>query len=72
MNDENEYLTSGELRLLTGKGSSFLQIEMLNKHKIPHCLDEYGTPLVRFKEVREFSDSFEAQVVTNKILERFR
>jgi hypothetical protein len=72
MNDENEYLTSDELRLLTGKGSSFLQIEMLNKHKIPHCLDEYGTPLVRFKEVREFSDSFEAQVVTNKILERFR
>ena len=31
MIDENEYLTSDELRLLTGKGSSFLQIEMLNK-----------------------------------------
>jgi hypothetical protein len=45
---------------------------MLNKHKIPHCLDEYGTPLVRFKEVREFSQVFEAQAVTNKILERFR
>ncbi len=70
--DENDYLTSDELRLLTGRGSSFLQIEMLNKNKIPHCLDEYGTPLVRFKEVREFSDCFEAQVVTNQILERFR
>jgi len=70
--DENDYLTSDELRLLTGRGSSFLQIEMLNKHKIPHCLDEYGTPLVRFKEVREFSDSFEAQAVTNQILNRLR
>jgi len=70
--DDSEYLTSDELRLLTGKGSSFLQIEMLNKNKIPHCLDKYGTPLVRFKEVREFSDSFEAQAVTNQILERFR
>ena len=70
--DENDYLTSDELRLLTCRGSSFLQIEMLNKHKIPHCLDEYGTPLVRFKEVREFSDSFEAQAVTSQILERFR
>ena len=72
MNDENEYLTSDELRLLTGKGSSFLQIEMLNKHKIPHCLDEYGTPLVRFKEVREFSQSFESKNETAKILNRFR
>ncbi len=70
--DENDYLTSDELRLLTGKGSSFLQIEMLNKHKIPHCLDEYGTPLVRFKEVREFSQAFEVQAVTNQILERLR
>jgi Domain of unknown function (DUF4224) len=72
MMDENDYLTSDELRLLTGKGSSFLQIEMLNKHKIPHCLDEYGTPLVRFKEVREFSQAFEVQAVTNQILERLR
>jgi hypothetical protein len=70
--DDSEYLTSDELRLLTGKGSSFLQIEMLNKRKIPHCLDEYGTPLVRFKEVREFSESFEAQAVTNQILNRLR
>ena len=70
--DENDYLTSDELRLLTGRGSSFLQIEMLNKYKIPHCLDEYGTPLVRFKEVREFSQAFEVQAVTNQILERFR
>ena len=70
--DENDYLTSDELRLLTGRGSSFLQIEMLNKHKIPHCLDEYGSPLVRFKEVREFSESFEAQAVTNQILNRLQ
>ena len=69
---ENEYLTSDELRLLTGKGSSFLQIEMLNKHKIPHCLDEYGTPLVRFKEVREFSRDFESLSITNKILNRLK
>jgi hypothetical protein len=72
MMDENDYLTSDELRLLTGRGSSFLQIEILNKHKIPHCLDEYGTPLVRFKEVREFSESFEAQAETNQILNRLR
>ena len=43
---------------------------MLNKHKIPLCLDEYGTPLVRFKEVREFSQTFESQSITNKILNR--
>lgn len=70
--DKNDYLTSDELRLLTGRGSSFLQIEMLNKHKIPHCLDEYGTPLVRFKEVREFSKDFESVSITNKILSRIR
>ena len=70
--DENDYLTSDELRLLTGRGSSFLQIEMLNKHKIPHCLDEYGTPLVRFKKVREFSQTFESQSITEKILNRLR
>ena len=72
MIDENEYLTSDELRLLTGRGSSFLQIEMLNKHKIPHCLDEYGTPLVWFKEVREFSRDFESLTITNKILNRLK
>ena len=72
MMDKNDYLTSDELRLLTGRGSSFLQIEMLNKHKIPHCLDEYGTPLVRFKEVREFSKDFESVSITNKILSRIR
>ena len=70
--DDSEYLNSSELRILTGKGSSFLQIEMLNKHKIPHCLDEYGTPLVRFKDLSELSDSFEAKALTNQILERFR
>jgi hypothetical protein len=72
MMDKNDYLTSDELRLLTGRGSSFLQIEMLNKHKIPHCFDEYGTPLVRFKEVREFSKDFESVSITNKILSRIR
>ncbi len=70
--NELDYLTPDELRLLTGRGSSFLQTEMLNKHKIPHCLDEYGTPLVRFKEVRELSQLFESQIITNKILERLR
>ena len=72
MMDENDYLTSDELRLLTGRGSSFLQIEMLNKHKIPHCLDEYGTPLVRIKEVREFSMTINSQSTTEKILNRIR
>ena len=70
--DENDYLTSDELRLLTGRGSSFLQIEMLNKHKIPYCLDEYGTPLVRIKEVREFSMTINSQSTTEKILNRIR
>ena len=70
--DELDYLTSDELRLLTGRGSSFLQIEMLNKNKIPHCIDEYGTPRVRFKEVREFSNTFESQINTEKILNWLR
>lgn len=70
--DENDYLTSEELRLLTGRGSSFLQVEMLNKHKIPHCLDEYGAPLVRIKEIHEFSQVFKSQSITEKILSQLR
>ena len=70
--DEFEYLNSEELRLLTGRAGSFLQVQMLNESKIPHCLDKYGTPLVRFREVREFSQIVEAQSKTNRILDQFR
>ncbi len=70
--DESDYLNSEQVRLLTGKASSFLQVEFLNSKKIPHCVDAHGTPLVRFKEVREFSETFEAQAVTNQSLNRLR
>lgn len=71
MNDL-EYLTSDELRFFTGKSTTFLQVDMLNKHKIPHCLDEYGTPLVRFKDVHGFTQFFEDNNETVKLFGRLR
>ena len=50
----NEFLTSDELRLLTNRGTSFLQLVMLEKLKINFDLDQYGCPLVRYQDVKHF------------------
>ena len=47
-----KFLTSDELRTLTQRASSFLQIEYLDKHKLPYTLDKYGTPCVRYDDVK--------------------
>jgi hypothetical protein len=52
--DENDYLTSDELRLLTGRGSSFLQIEMLNKQKYPTALMNMAHLLFDLKKFVNF------------------
>ena len=46
-----KFLTSDELRTLTQRASSFLQIEYLDEKKIPYTLDKYGTPCVRYDDV---------------------
>jgi hypothetical protein len=55
--DKNDYLTSDELRLLTGRGSSFLQIEMLNKHKIPPALMNMAHLMLGLKKCVNFLKS---------------
>ena len=47
-----KFLTSDELRILTHRATSFLQIEYLDEKKIPYTLDEYGTPSVRYDDVK--------------------
>ena len=47
-----KYLSSDELRILTHIATSFLQIEYLEEQKIPYILDEYGTPCVRYDDVK--------------------
>jgi hypothetical protein len=49
---EIKFLTSDELRILTHRATSFLQIEYLDEKKIPYTLDEYGTPSVRYDDVK--------------------
>ena len=49
-----EFLTSDELRLLTNRGTSFLQVGTLEKLKIKFDLDQYGCPLVRYQDVKHF------------------
>jgi hypothetical protein len=49
---EIKFLTSDELRTLTQRATSFLQIEYLDEKKIPYTLDEYGTPSVRYDDVK--------------------
>jgi hypothetical protein len=51
MNDI-KFITSDELRTLTKRATSFLQVEYLDEKKIPYTLDEYGTPCVRYDDVR--------------------
>ena len=47
-----EFLTSDELRLLTNRGTSFLQLVTLEKLKINFDLDQCGCPLVRYQDVK--------------------
>ena len=47
-----EFLTSDELRLLTNRGTSFLQLIELEKLKIKFDIDQYGCPLVRYQNVK--------------------
>jgi hypothetical protein len=49
---EIKFLTSDELRTLTQRASSFLQIEYLDEKKIPYTLDKYVTPCVRYDDVK--------------------
>ena len=49
---EIKFLSSDELRILTHRATSFLEIEYLDEHKIPYRLDEYGTPCVRYDDVK--------------------
>jgi hypothetical protein len=48
----DEYLNSDELRLLTNRGTSFLQLIELEKLKIKFDIDQYGCPLVRYQDVK--------------------
>ena len=47
-----KFITSDELRTLTQRATSFLQVEYLDEKKIPYTLDEHGTPCVRYDDVR--------------------
>ena len=47
-----EFLTSDELRLLTNRGTSFLQVVTLEKMKIKFDIDQYGCPLVRYQDAK--------------------
>jgi hypothetical protein len=49
---EIKFVTSDELRTLTQRAISFLQVEYLDEKKIPYTLDEYGTPCVRYDDVK--------------------
>ena len=50
----DQYLNSNELRLLTHRGSSHLQIEALQKMGIPFKLDRYSCPLVSYDDAKPY------------------
>ena len=52
------YLTSDQLRYLTKRGSSFLQIIVLQEMCIAYDLDPHGTPLVRTININSHSQIF--------------
>ena len=63
-----KFLTSDQLRTLTQRASSFLQIEYLDKHKLPYTLDKYGTPCVRYDDVKYLLSI----AVASDVLESFK
>ncbi len=65
---EIKFLTSDELRILTHRATSFLQIEYLDEKKIPYTLDEYGTPSVRYDDVKYLLST----AVASEVLEGFK
>jgi hypothetical protein len=65
---EIKFLTSDELRILTHRATSFLQIEYLDEKKIPYSLDKYGTPCVRSDDVKYLL----SVALTCDILEEFK
>ena len=65
---EIKFLNSDELRTLTQRSTSFLQIEYLDEKKIPYLLDKYGTPCVLYDDIK-YSLSF---AVASDVLEEFK
>ena len=69
---EIKFLTSDELRILTHRATSFLQIEYLDEKKIPYTLDEYGTPSVRYDDVKYLlSTAVASDVIDGLKLKKF-
>ncbi len=64
---EIKFISSDELRSLTHRATSFLQIEYLDEKKIPYLLDVYGTPCVRYDEVKYLLST----AVASEVLEGF-
>ena len=55
MNDSSfNYLNSDELRLLTRRGSTILQISRLMALNVAFTLDEHGCPLVIYEDAKPF------------------
>lgn len=52
--ESKQYLSSDELRQLTQRGSSFLQIQCLKELGIEFVLDPYGSPLVLYQDARKY------------------
>lgn len=50
----DEYLTSDELRLLTHRGSSEMQIHALLRMGVKFELDRYSCPLVRYDDAKPY------------------
>ncbi len=65
---EIKFLTSDELRTLTQRATSFLQIEYLDEKNIPHTLDKYGTPCVLYDDVKYLLSI----AVASDVLESFK
>ncbi len=70
---EIKFISSDELRSLTHRATSFLQIEYLDEKKIPYSLDEYGTPCVRYDDVKYLlSTAVASEVLEGFMLKRIR
>ena len=64
---EIKFLTPDELRSLTHRATSFLQVEYLDEKKIPYTLDEYGTPCVRYDDVKYMLSSAKSWEVLERL-----
>lgn len=67
-----KYLNSDDLRKLTRRATSFLQIEYLFQNNIPYFLDEFGTPCVRYDDVIHLlSSAIASEVIDGIKLKKF-